>query len=240
NAADARAAADAIGLPLMLKTSGGFAGLGVRLVRERRELDASFAALADGAPVVAQRFVEGPVGNTVVLYDGRSGRGLPICWMSAFKVRTWPGPFGPSSARQFTSHDDVEPLIRAVGARSGYHGFCALDWVLDGDGRLQIIELNARPVPTIHMGPLAGVDFSRAVRELLAGVPRVQAPRPRERRVVPMFPEDVWRAASENTLALAAWLPWPGRFSDVPWHDPPLLLHHLRRFASAAREARQR
>ncbi|MGZ3430014.1 MAG: hypothetical protein ACXVCV_25360, partial [Polyangia bacterium] len=68
----------------------------------------------------------------------------------------------------------------------------------------------------------------------------VQAPRPRERRVVPMFPEDVWRAASENTLALAAWLPWPGRFSDVPWHDPPLLLHHLRRFASAAREARQR
>ena len=233
---DARAAADAIGLPIMLKTSGGFAGLGVKLVRERRELDASFAALVDGAPVVAQRFVEGPIGNTVVLFD----RGLPICWMSAFKVRTWPGPFGPSSARQFMSHADVEPIIRTVGARSGYHGFCAVDWVLDREGRLQLIELNARPVPAIHMGSLAGVDFSRAVRELLAGTPRVQAPRPRARRVVPMFPEDVWRAASEDSLSLAAWLPWPGRFTDVPWHDPPLLLHHLHRFAQAARHARQR
>ena len=234
--ADVRTAAAAIGLPLILKTSGGFAGLGVRLVRDAHELDASFAALADGLPVVAQRFIEGAIGNTVVLFD----RGVPICWMSAFKVRTWPGPFGPSSARQFMTHADVEPLIRAVGARSGYHGFCALDWVLDAHDRLQIIELNARPVPTIHMGALAGVDFSRAVRELLAGVPCVQSPRPRARRVVPMFPEDVWRAASEHSLSLAAWLPWPGRFTDVPWHDPPLLLHHLRRFAQAARDARQR
>jgi predicted ATP-grasp superfamily ATP-dependent carboligase len=233
---EARAAAAAVGLPLMLKTSGGFAGLGVRLVRDDAELDAAFAALAGGVPLVAQRFVPGPIGNTVVLFD----RGVPICWMSAFKVRTWPGPFGPSSARQFMSHRDVEPIIRAVGARSGYHGFAAVDWVLDESGRLQIIELNARPVPTIHMGPLAGVDFSRAVRELLAGVPRVQQPRPRAARVIPMFPEDVWRAATEQTLSLASWLPWPGRFTDVPWHDPPLLLHHLRRFAQAARDARQR
>jgi hypothetical protein len=138
------------------------------------------------------------------------------------------------------SHADVEPLIRAVGAHSGYHGFCALDWVLGEDDGLHVIELNARPVPTIHMGPLAGVDFARAVRELLAGVPRVQPPRPRIDRVVPMFPEDVWRAASENTLSVAAWLPWPGRFTDVPWGDPPLLMHHLRRFARAARDARQR
>ena len=233
---DARAAAEDLGLPLMLKTSGGFAGLGVRLVRERRELEASFDALAEGAPVVAQRFVEGPVGNTVVLFD----RGVPIGWMSAFKVRTWPGPFGPSSARRFMSHREVEPLIRAVGARSGYHGFCALDWVLDGDDHLQIIELNARPVPAIHLGRLCGVDFSRAVRELLTGVPRVQPPRPRGARVISMFPEDLWRAAAESSLALTAWLPWPGRFADVPWHDPPLLLHHLRRFARAARDARQR
>lgn len=233
---ETRAAAATLGFPLMLKTSGGFAGLGVRMVRDGSELDASFAALSDEAPLVAQRFVAGPVGNTVVLYD----RGVPICWMSAFKVRTWPGPFGPSSARQFMSHRDVEPIIRALGVHSGYHGFCALDWVLDEHDRLQIIELNARPVPTIHMGPLAGVDFARAVRELLAGVPRVQPPRPRAARIIPMFPEDVWRAASENTLSLAAWLPWPGRFTDVPWHDPPLLLHHLRRFAQAARDARQR
>jgi hypothetical protein len=159
--------------------------------------------------------------------------------MSAFKVRTWPGPFGPSSARRFMTHPDVEPILRTVGSASGYHGFAALDWVLDGDDRLQLIELNARPVPTIHMGPLAGVDFARAVRGLLDGEPAEQSPRPRHDRVVAMFPEDVWRAATENTLSLADWMPWPGRYHDVPWHDPPLLWHHLRRFYQAARQARQ-
>jgi glutathione synthase/RimK-type ligase-like ATP-grasp enzyme len=234
--ADACDAVDELGLPLMLKQSSGFAGLGVRLVRDDADLGDAWSAVADGGLVVAQRFVDGPIGNTVVLYD----RGVPIAWMSAYKVRTWPGPFGPSSARRFMSHADVEPLIRKVGALSGYHGFCALDWVLDPDGRLQVIELNARPVPTIHMGRLAGVDFARAVRELLAGVPRVQPPRPRVDRVIPMFPEDVWRAASENALSLASWVPIPGRFTDLPWQDPPLLMHHLRRFYQAARDARRR
>ncbi|MDB4967020.1 MAG: hypothetical protein JWN44_2709 [Myxococcales bacterium] len=234
--ADARSAVDALGLPLMLKQSSGFAGLGVRLVRDHADLEAAWRAVAGGGLVVAQRYVEGPIGNSVVLYD----RGAPIAWMSAYKVRTWPGPFGPSSARRFMSHADVEPIIRKVGARSGYHGFCALDWVEDPEGRLQIIELNARPVPTIHMGGLAGVDFARAVRELLGGVPRVQPPRPRVDRVIPMFPEDVWRAASENRLSLASWLPIPGRFTDVPWQDPPLMLHHLGRFYRAARDAHRR
>jgi predicted ATP-grasp superfamily ATP-dependent carboligase len=230
--ADAKDAAAALGLPLMLKQSSGFAGLGVRAVRQPEELGDAWRAVDNGGVVVAQRFIDGPIGNSVALF----ARGTPICWMSAFKVRTWPGPFGPSSARRFIVHDDVEPLLRRVGAWSGYHGFCALDWVLDGDGRLQVIELNARPVPTIHMGPLAGVDFAAAARQLLAGAPPPTPSRPIARdEVFAMFPEDVWRAASERTLSIAEWLPRWRRFSDVPWHDPPLLLHHVRAFYRAAR-----
>ena len=155
--ADAHAAALAIGLPLVLKESAGFAGLGVRLVRDLAALDEAFAELAAGVPLVAQRYVDGPV----FLME----RGRPVCWMSAFKVRTYAGPFGPSSARRFMVHDDALPMLTRLGEASGYHGLGALDWVLDASGRLVAIELNARPVPTIHMGPLAGVDFARAVRE---------------------------------------------------------------------------
>jgi len=229
----ARRAARDLGYPLMLKQSSGYAGLGVRRVVTDEELDAAFARL-QGDLVVAQRFIDGPIGNSVALFD----RGAPICWMSAFKVRTWPGPFGPSSARRFMTHPDVEPLLRRVGELTSYHGFAALDWVLDGAGRLRVIELNARPVPTIHMGALAGVDFARAIRDMLHGTPSVQVPPdpPADAPVVPMFPEDVWRASAEDALSITSWLPLPGRFTDLPWQDPPLLLHHLRSFYRAARE----
>jgi hypothetical protein len=137
------------------------------------------------------------------------------------------------------THPDVEPLVRRVGELTRYHGFAALDWVLDHSGRLRIIELNARPVPTIHMGPLAGVDFSRAVRGMLAGDPAVQVPPdpPADAPVVPMFPEDLWRSFAEDEVSVAQWLPRPGRFTDLPWQDPPLLLYHLRVIYKAVREA---
>jgi glutathione synthase/RimK-type ligase-like ATP-grasp enzyme len=217
---DVHAAAGEIGLPLMLKESSGFAGLGVRLAENERELAAAWAGLQP--PIVAQRFIAGPIGNTIALFH----HGTPLCWMSAYKVRTWPGPFGPSSARRFTTHPDAERLVHRVGELTRYHGFGALDWVHAGD-RLHLIELNARPVPTIHMGGLAGVDFPRAIGHFLRGEEVVQAPPdpPSDAPIHPMFPEDLLRAASEGTLALP--------LRDMPWSDPRLLMHHLRRLLAA-------
>jgi glutathione synthase/RimK-type ligase-like ATP-grasp enzyme len=217
NIEGARRAAGDLGLPLMLKESAGFAGLGVRLVETPEALAPAWAELR-AMPIVAQRFVPGPIGNSVALFQ----HGTPICWMSAYKVRTWPGPFGPSSARRFMTHADVRPLLERIGELTRYHGFCALDWV-HHDDRLRLIELNARPVPTIHMGALAGVDFSRAIRHFLDGQVCVQEPPdpPGDAPIHPMFPEDVLRASAEGAVA------FPMR--DVPWSDPPLLLHHLRR-----------
>jgi glutathione synthase/RimK-type ligase-like ATP-grasp enzyme len=229
---EARRAAEIVGYPLMLKQSASFGGLGVARVRGPDELAQAWAAVG-GDLAVAQSFVDGPIGNTVVLYD----HGRAVCWMSAFKERTYPGPFGPSSARRFMDHPDVAPLVERTGALTGYHGFCALDWVRDASDRLRVIELNARPVPTIHFGPLAGVDFGRAVREILDGKPTVQVPPrpPADAPIVPMFPEDVWRAATEDQVRIASWLPRPGRYTDLPWQDLPLLFHHLGRFYRAAR-----
>jgi hypothetical protein len=120
------------------------------------------------------------------------------------------------------THADVRPLLERIGELTRYHGFCAVDWV-HHDDRLRLIELNARPVPTIHMGALAGVDFSRAIRHFLDGQVCVQEPPdpPGDAPIHPMFPEDVLRASAEGAVA------FPMR--DVPWSDPPLLLHHLRR-----------
>ena len=131
------------------KSRAGFAGLGVRLVANTATSSTPRSPRStEPLRWSRKRFIEGPIGNPVALFD----RGLPICWMSAFKVRTWPGPFGPSSARQFMSHADVEPLIRAVGARSGITA-SARSTGLDAQDRLQIIELNARPGADHPHGP---------------------------------------------------------------------------------------
>jgi glutathione synthase/RimK-type ligase-like ATP-grasp enzyme len=227
---EARAALHVLGAPMLLKQSSGYGGTGVRLVDDLATLDDAWRELSgSGQEIVAQRFVDGPIGNSVFLMD----HGRPICWMSAFKVRTFPGPFGPSSARRFMTHEDVEPLLSRLGALTGYHGFGAVDWVLAED-HLQLIELNARPVPTIHMGAHAGVDFARAVRGMLAGAPTVQAPPapPADAPIYPMFPEDIWRAATENAVDVREWVRL-----DLPWRDPQLLWHHL---AGLYREARKR
>src|SRR5437764_1198075 len=80
-------------------------------------LDDAWEFLSVGASLVVQRFIEGPLGNTIALFD----RGRLIRWVSSFKTRTHPGSFGPSSARRFTHREEVGPILDRFGAATGYH-----------------------------------------------------------------------------------------------------------------------
>jgi hypothetical protein len=243
---EARAAARDLGYPVILKKSISWGGLGVRAAANAREVEEAFAALAreGDEPVVMQKLIAGPVGSSIALFD----RGKARCWMSAFKARTFPGPFGPSSARRFMTHPEVEPLLEAFGAASAYRGFAAFDWVLDETtGRLAVIELNARAVPTIHMGRFAGVDFAKAIRAMLTGGEGVQRPPALapDAPIVAMFPEDFYRAAIEKDRRDEAKIR-EIRYRDIPWSDVPLLAYHVRttikawRAETAASRARAR
>ena len=233
--AEVEAAAAELGYPLVLKQSLSCAGFGVRAAHGPAELAAGFHELARALPLVAQRVVRGPIGSTMGLWN----QGRPICWMSAYKVRTMFGPFGPSSARQFIHHDDAEPLVTQLGAMTGYHGLGALDWVRDeASDRLQVIEFNARPVPALHLGPLAGIDFAKSIEAMLSGSNEVQRPPPLPAGgpVVSMFPEDCFRALLAGELrALLQWVPRRGTFNDIPWDDPRLLLYYLQYAGRMAR-----
>jgi predicted ATP-grasp superfamily ATP-dependent carboligase len=223
---DARRALVALGSPVVIKQSSEFAGRGVRLVASEGELAQVWRALAaPSEPLVVQRFIAGPVGNTAFLMD----RGRPVQWMSAFKARTYAGQFGPSSARRFMDHPDARVLVSRLGELTGYHGFGALDWIHGTDDRLHVIELNTRPVPAIHLATRAGIDFARGVRELLAGRSTGTAsPSVRDDTSVhAMFPEDLWRMVTEGKVELRSLFGQCGIARDVPWDDPRLVLHHV-------------
>ena len=234
---EARLRAPEIGYPLMLKVAESYAGLGVRKVESEEDLVQGWLELKVAEPAVLQKYVVGRLGNSAALFS----KGALLCSMSAFKSRTWPGELGPSSARKFMHHDLIEPMLDELGTRSGYDGFAALDWILDESGALHVIELNARPVPALHMGAHVGVDFAIAISDFIsarntggAGAQQSRRQRPHcsptNQAIFPMFPEDFYRSITESDFAgLAQFARGGPGFDDIPWDDPLLLVHLLRR-----------
>ena len=226
---DAEHATRTIGFPTILKVDRSYAGMGVALVESPEDVARAWDTLRPNGEIVVQAFVRGTLGNTAVLY----ANGSPVAWMSALKSRTWPGPFGPSCARQFVERDDLAETIARFGAETSYDGFVAFDWIADESDRAWILEVNARPVPALHMGVHANVDFAEAVARWLSTDHRVLFAPMRSianRAIFPMFPEDFHRAITDGDEAgLDAFRKGNAGHDDVPWDDPPLLAHLLRR-----------
>ena len=234
---DGIVAARANGYPLVVKLSSSYAGMGVRKVESESELVLAWQALHADRRVVLQSFVEGQLGNTAVLFSA----GRPLASMSSYKSRTWPGAFGPSCARQFVHHEKIEQLLMSFGARTSYDGFCAFDWIRNAQDDFRVIEMNARPVPALHMAMHIGVDFAKSIGEFLdarsmpdAGPPKLHRPAAMQNQAIfPMFPEDFQRAiAAADHEGLAQFLPGAIGHGDIPWDDPPFLAHVLRRRAT--------
>lgn len=95
-----------------------------------------------------------------------------------------------------------------------YSGFAAIDFLDAGDAFL-VLEFNARPSPTSHLGHLAGADLCYALSEQLRGVPvgppEVLEPNSR----VALFPAEWLRDPTSEFLVTTR--------HDVPWDDPYLL-----------------
>lgn len=217
-----------VGCPAILKVDCSFAGMGVALVESADDVSRAWDSIRPTGDVVVQSFVHGALGNTAVLF----ARGAPVAWMSALKSRTWPGPFGPSCARSFVDREDLAPMIARFGVETGYDGFVAFDWIAGEDDHTWILEVNARPVPALHMGVHAGVDFARAVETWLGGPLTSHSPMRSiaNSAIFPMFPEDFHRAITDaDELGLDAFREGHAGHDDIPWDDPPLLRHLLRR-----------
>src|SRR5262249_35827392 len=185
--AEAEAAAELIGFPLVLKRHSGFNGEWVRVARDMESLRENFADLSDGRDLIVQQFVDGKVGMTEVLFD----HGKPVCWTSSYRLLSWPGPLNASCVRQFMFHNDVERMLVVLGTLTGYHGLAGVDWIHErSTNRLQFIEFNARPTPGYHTAA-GGVSFSESIREMLGGSSIVRRPKVVNGSgpVVHMFPQ---------------------------------------------------
>jgi D-alanine-D-alanine ligase len=144
---------DRLGLPLMLKPDQGGSALGSQVVRERAELPAAMVScLAYADTVLAERFVAGTEVAVTVVHDGDEARALPPVEVDAGGVYDYTARYTPGAA---TFHcparlDDTTLAALAETALAahqllGLRDVSRMDAVVDGDGRVQILEVNVSP-----------------------------------------------------------------------------------------------
>jgi acetyl-CoA carboxylase biotin carboxylase subunit len=178
---EARAAADEIGYPVLLKAAAGGGGKGMRLVESPHEIDDAFGAAAGEADaafgdprlyvekvVEASRHVE-----IQVLADGRGGvltlgeRECSIQRRHQKLVEESPSPALDAGLRE-----EMEAAAERACHAIGYVNAGTLEFLLGADGAFSFIELNARlqvehPVTEL----CTGIDVVRAQLLVASGEP---------------------------------------------------------------------
>ena len=221
------AAAQQLGWPLVIKEAQGFAGLTVSIANNRAELN----NIRCDEGVIAQQFIEGRVGSAAAIYC----HGQLIAWFSYYRARTW-GELGPSAAVEFRYFPELEQILSKLGQLSGFHGMCGVDFIEQhATGEIVLLEQNFRPTLTMDLGRYVGVDFVAAIRLMLeqGQMPSADITVFQQNRditdVVPLFPQDVFRALdARDKKGLCHWMLHPRWWREMNWHEPGLLIFNLR------------
>ena len=230
---DLQQAAQRFGFPLVLKEAQGYAGLAVRIIHTMEEcaqIDLSHAW-------IAQEFITGRLLSASAVF--RHGQLLSL--FSYYRSRTW-GELGPSAAIQFQSFPGLDDIVQRSGTLSGFHGLCGFDLIQqEGSGALYLLEQNFRPTLTLDLGRLAGVDVVAALKRMLADGQvseewRQSAQHTQHKAVIPLFPQDVFRAVDSGDFAgLLRWIWDPRYWPYLRWHEPRIALRNWRHVAAKLR-----
>lgn len=244
DAGHARREAARIGYPVMLKSTGGGGGIGMRLVRSEAELAAAWDAVArlaqanfKDAGLFVEKFVERARHIEVQLFGDGRGRVVALgerdC--SAQRrhqkvVEETPAPHLPADTRQALL-DTAVRLAQAVQYRSAG----TVEYVLDADtGAFYFLEVNTRlQVEHGVTEQVTGIDLVEWMVALARGdALALDVPPPRGASIqVRLYAEDPARQFQPSAGLLtevrfpadARVETWVARGSEVPPHYDPMI-----------------
>jgi acetyl-CoA carboxylase biotin carboxylase subunit/3-methylcrotonyl-CoA carboxylase alpha subunit len=222
----ARAAADRVGFPLVVKAVGGGGGIGMQVVPEPGSLERALRSCADrgkaafaDARVYLERYVEHPRHVEVqVVCDGQGGayalgeRDCSIQRRHQKIIEETPSPaaFFAGAAGEARRHALFASALRVVQS-VGYRGAGTCEFIADAEGNLFFLEVNARlqvEHPVTEM--VTGLDLVELQLRVAAG----------ER--LPDLTQVVRRGHSIEARIYAedpakGFLPRPGDVNDLVW-----------------------
>ena len=194
------------------------AGLAATLHRFRRRhaFKSGLAALAGyrhgAAPILIQDFVEGSLAmRTVACRDG-----VVLDGISFNAVQIHPEK-GASTMLQPLDNPEMERAAREIVAALGCSGFVSFDFIVDRDDRAFLIEMNARPIGSTHLGRLFGHDLCAALLGETAVAAPVTIPLPAG-QIVALFPKELERDPAGRGLERASAV-----IHDIPLDEPAVV-----------------
>jgi hypothetical protein len=227
------AALQKFGLPLVLKRDHSWGGAGVIIAHTRQEALASFQRLRKSSRLRdLARFIRrkethflsralspvAPAISAQAFIDGHPATSSIACWRGEvvaanhFDVLVTSVATGPAcviARRDCPQMQDTAQIIARTFDLSGLFG---LDYVRDRQGRVHLLEINARATPTAHL--MLQQDLPAALLKS-AGLPARPRPHLTSRDEIAIFPREWLRDPASPWLKNA--------FHDVPWDDPDVV-----------------
>ena len=232
---EARAAAASIGFPLMLKREATCGGAGVIPLSDECDLVAAFGratrrakakragrrllgfrSARNGSPITLQVHVTGRLALRTVACQ--QGRVLACVTFAADRLN--PPVTGSSTVVQPIAHPEIETAASRLVAALGCSGFVSFDFIMAEEGLAYLIEMNARPVGSGHLGALFGCDLYGAYLSQFQGFRDAtpSTPGAHALRKVALFPKEMLRDPDSPDL-----MPDAHVLHDVPWHEPAVV-----------------
>ncbi|HEX5373605.1 MAG TPA: urea carboxylase, partial [Aquabacterium sp.] len=244
DAADARTQAARIGYPVMLKSTAGGGGIGMRLVRNEAELDAAYEAVArlaqanfKDAGLFLEKFVERARHIEVQLFGNGQGQVVALGERDCSAQRRnqkvieeTPAPGLAPATRQAL----LEAAVR-LGEAVSYRSAGTVEYVLDADtGAFYFLEVNTRlQVEHGVTEQVTGVDLVEWMVRLARGDQwPLYAPKPKGASIqVRLYAEDPARNFQPSAGVLTEVVfpddvrldGWVERGTDVPPYYDPML-----------------
>ena len=177
----ARAVADRIGYPVLIKAESGGGGRGMRIARSPAELADAFAdaqaeaRAAFGDPrVYMERLIEGGRHVEIQVIADRYGQAVHLGERDCTVQRSHQKLIEESPSPVLSEEVRARSLAAAVEAtrRIGYVGAGTMEFLLDADGVLRFMEMNTRlQVEHCVSEMRSGVDLVREQLRVAAGHP---------------------------------------------------------------------
>jgi biotin carboxylase len=180
---DAQEFAERHGFPIVIKERTGYGGLHVKIVESSEELGLVAAPYRGLGSAYLEKFIEGEKVNfgAVIGMDG-------VLQGMCYKTLDWVRPVGPSSVVEIYE----EPALYEAGRRAveavGVPGLVNVNFMLDADGVLWAIDLNARIFGGIATYIACGMDLTAGYLAALGILPSVETKSPISYIRIKVFP----------------------------------------------------
>ncbi|MBA5608605.1 ATP-grasp domain-containing protein [Duganella sp. FT3S] len=163
-AAEAPAALQSLGLPVVVKENYSNGGAGVRIFRDAPAYAQCMAAYDYAEPLLVQQFIDGELLSMDALFK----RGKLLQYACAVDVEP---TLGPSTKRRYFPNDEpIGALLRRLGQAATLHGFANISILRERDSqRCYLIEADPRPTKWVSCTRWFGHDIVAAFRAFLAG-----------------------------------------------------------------------